>query len=97
EIYPLSLHDALPISATTEVAGEAPDSRLSTLNRFGGLGGALEVALSGLSQGNNLQRDVLLFLVVHAAGDPLGIGHPSFLGKADRSEEHTSELQSRGH
>src|SRR5439155_24688103 len=65
-IYTLSLHDALPISATSGVLRDL------------GLGCA--------GQG-----------LVEGVGDQLAdrVGHGPVL--EDRSEEHTSELQSRGH
>src|SRR3712207_7018869 len=73
EIYPLSLHDALPISAPALVVRRA--------------GGRARVSVPALLQGR--QREELL-----GQGDPpAGIGGRA--GVPRRSEEHTSELQSR--
>src|SRR5699024_12589009 len=67
EIYPLSLHDALPIYALATAAELRPD-RLAVVLRH--------------------QRDV-----VEAHVDSLGL--QTLIDNITRSEEHTSELQSR--
>src|SRR2546429_5879435 len=36
-------------------------------------------------------------VALHLAGEPLDLSHGNFHGLVDRSEEHTSELQSRLH
>src|SRR5688572_32562008 len=85
EIYPLSLHDALPISffrvgegshevveiGATGTGSELPDA-------VGGIGAAIR----------HLAREALVEMVV-AIQDDLGAR------RLERSEEHTSELQSQ--
>src|SRR5439155_26074822 len=74
EIYTLSLHDALPISAisTTRTAGLERHSVRTT--------GRASAAADGLHLGRELHVHLEAVLVA-----------------VTRSEEHTSELQSRGH
>src|SRR3712207_8896826 len=71
EIYTLSLHDALPISAGLPPRGRPP----GRLRRLPGTGAAALVQAAGVTQGA-LQR-------------------PPPQSTCTRSEEHTSELQSR--
>src|SRR5690606_41280884 len=83
-IYPLSLHDALPISglglafATLRAAGAAADRG------------------EALAQRNEHMRAVLGFLRARiASARPVAFDIDADSGLARRSEEHTSELQSR--
>src|SRR3712207_8822202 len=81
EIYTLSLRDALPISR-----GRRPDPRL----RRGHRGGA---ALDPVSRRGHARPDRPL---LPARGRAVGLAvHPPGRGPGARSEEHTSELQSR--
>src|SRR5207253_11490101 len=89
QTYSLSLHDALPICL--EVGGaRAPDDQL-LLTRDG------RGRLLGRRAAGSKEPDS------RAAGDqeaPSCDGHgapPLCAGHSTRSEEHTSELQSRGH
>src|SRR2546429_2411409 len=84
EIYPLPLHDALPICAADEAAAGA------------GAAAAAEPPAVGLTAADVKgitapSSDDL------AKGDPGGTltGSAADIVMADRSEEHTSELQSR--
>src|SRR5207253_10785647 len=88
ELYTLSLHDALPISRIPQTGLEA--SRRNALSFAIGL-----VLLMVLCDwGENICQAIL----VHNHGIS---GGASLLGSIfwalKRSEEHTSELQSRGH
>src|SRR3712207_8198379 len=71
EIYPLSLHDALPISGLRRLRRDVPRRHLRRLTRCG----------------RGPVRD-------RQPGDQPPPGRP-FHEAVDRSEEHTSELQSR--
>src|SRR5207253_11350032 len=91
EIYTLSLHDALPISLFQRRQSDrrrvAPIG-LRALPRRPGLLGA-EIFVSVVHQG-----------IEPALGSCPGetvCGDPLFQRSPNRSEEHTSELQSRGH
>src|SRR5690625_6632398 len=46
---------------------------------------------------NGHRRPVAAFTVLPVTGKKQGIGYIQFAFKGQRSEEHTSELQSRGH
>src|SRR5439155_25134065 len=84
-IYTLSLHDALPIlRAQTSAASLA--ATLEVLSRF--------VASSMQTGGRSPVEGQLTDLVGRVAPEP-----PAAPQRAarERSEEHTSELQSRGH
>src|SRR3712207_8246180 len=74
EIYTLSLHDALPISAAVRWALQQP----------------LQLSELGLQAEESLRPEARRYGRV----DGLGIGGP-VLDQGARSEEHTSELQSR--
>src|SRR5207253_9212399 len=87
--YPLSLHDALPILllAARQVAGQ-PGAFLQ----------AREIVEHALDVG----RDLAVAPRERAQAQVLDHGHvgndaPPLHDLEDRSEEHTSELQSRGH
>src|SRR3712207_7338802 len=77
EIYTLSLHDALPISA----ADPEPDPVLHPTEPTVSQGEAAGAVTVGV-------EDV-------ADGQQVTIGAPDRAGLFSRSEEHTSELQSR--
>src|SRR3712207_8012704 len=74
EIYTLSLHDALPISATWGAARLAAPARLPAARR----------------RRRSIERHSLLRAAI-SRGRPAD----SLRASAPRSEEHTSELQSR--
>src|SRR5207253_11395275 len=94
--YPLSLHDALPISGvlildepTDHLDADARDILLTSLAGFRGVGIVV-------SHDRTLLNDLTWHTVrVHRGEARLWRG-PYDVAKA-RSEEHTSELQSRGH
>src|SRR5205814_10229690 len=92
-IYPLSLHDALPILDGLD----APDRDLLRAD-LADLG-CHDVAGGGLSRGRTHRRvansDHARRPAVHLAGAYRG--HPLVVDRAFRSEEHTSELQSLRH
>src|SRR5439155_24984578 len=94
-LYPLSLHDALPIFHRVHAGGNRlgafTDDR-SRENRRGG--GAVAGRISGLRSdfAHHLQ-DIAVLTGGQAISEDLGIK----LENVTRSEEHTSELQSRGH
>src|SRR5207249_9973906 len=85
-LYTLSLHDALPICAGANdrlvitATDQADTFVLDTITPLAGLTGQLTA--SGSSQMQILHRGVEAVEIDSRAGD-------------DRSEEHTSELQSR--
>src|SRR5690625_6733122 len=84
-VYTLALHDALPISAPCiAVCGEdCPESE----RRCAGTG------LRRLRRRLPARR-----LAGCRSGEPgAWWGHPALRPRGQRSEEHTSELQSRGH
>src|SRR3712207_7130793 len=96
EIYTLSLHDALPIY--TEYAGtrgwsaEAMAEADADLVRRGLVAdGALTGQGRRLRDGIEQQTEAALAPVL----DAIGPGLPTLTRLLDRSEEHTSELQSR--
>src|SRR5207253_10310314 len=86
ETYPLSLHDALPILHV------APEAVIHAHHHdpLGALTGGDDPFDSGGGEG---QRPFAQH--VHAGGKCHGDMH--FVKMIRRSEEHTSELQSRGH
>src|SRR5207253_10900791 len=88
-LSPLSLHDALPISQN---AGTPPEGRImfaSTPSMSMSLTRACGSKLTrSLGNGGPCQRT--------SHGVPPSFG-PRMAADEDRSEEHTSELQSRGH
>src|SRR5205823_9541381 len=92
DTYPLSLHDALPISFTRGIQPSMYRGRFWTMRQYAGFGTAeetnarfhylLESGQTGLSTAFDL---------------PTQMGHDSDSPRARgevRSEEHTSELQS---
>src|SRR5207253_8951510 len=85
-IYPLSLHDALPISSPPRSPGAAP------LRGTEGVGRPALPSVCGLARSlPTATASPTLPARSCSAG-----GRPSLLSRT-RSEEHTSELQSRGH
>src|SRR5438445_8438657 len=82
-IYTLSLHDALPIS---KAEGDAEDAEIALFVLRGG--GAVQT---------NLERQEKKFEIPAGTKpeDAIKIEKVKFGGKHARSEEHTSELQSR--
>src|SRR5207253_4007223 len=86
-IYPLSLHDALPICCSTGVqktlstASSAPACFATLESRW-----MSETSVSGLD-GVSRKKSRVFFRTAFC--------HSSM--RVGRSEEHTSELQSRGH
>src|SRR5439155_26762268 len=87
EIYTLSLHDALPISGRLRA------------DRFGGgaAGGAVAPAAARLSAAHffAVHSASVFSLLSTCAGATVVSAFPNAIDL--RSEEHTSELQSRGH
>src|SRR5204863_3461641 len=89
--YPISLHDALPLS--WKVAAGPYDVHVT--------GTAFDVSWSNQTQAFDLRMEtgaVIVMGPLAAAGIPLRAGQHMFSGMpaaASRSEEHTSELQSR--
>src|SRR5207253_9978307 len=95
DIYPLSLHDALPIlhSAARRAAGESLDRRLErVLPLMSELYRRLRPHPIWSDIEYKIRGDVRRFLKLQV-GNEL---NPQFIFSS-RSEEHTSELQSRGH
>src|SRR5439155_19810848 len=93
ETYTLSLHDALPISENPEIAGV---SIVQIAEPWQGVGAVSKNAVvvapgrldrSATGTGLSARLAVLHARGVMRAGDAM----------THRSEEHTSELQSRGH
>src|SRR5690606_41366102 len=82
EFYPLSLHDALPICLSFLQSGNAfgADGILGTTDNY---------ALRFIT--NNSER----FTILGNGNVGVGDAAPSALFTVGRSEEHTSELQSR--
>src|SRR5439155_22177179 len=85
-VYTLSLHDALPISRV------APQRELGVAQRGGWPGAAGEAAVEGAHQqgGRSAHRPL-------GGQHALRAAHEKGPREPERSEEHTSELQSRGH
>src|SRR5207253_10690258 len=79
--YTLSLHDALPIFLNDRA--QELQVRCDPAARRRNPGGAEEFGSNDLISRGQAPR--------------IGIEQPCALGVQDRSEEHTSELQSRGH
>src|SRR3712207_9202865 len=80
EIYPLSLHDALPISVTCSRATASFSGRSAAVRRS-----AAEVTTASMAV-----RASVMAAAMRAAPPPL-----EATAWAMRSEEHTAELQSR--
>src|SRR5439155_25670435 len=78
ELYTLSLHDALPISAAR--AGRDPGAIEITARLL------VNIDPPGPAADTAVRRHVTVYLNV-----------PVYRAFHERSEEHTSELQSRGH
>src|SRR5690606_42051247 len=88
-LYPLSLHDALPILA------ESPTTQITEgLAFLAGVYLAISPWVVGFS---NLSTITINNLVIGVAVALLALGFASAFGRTHglRSEEHTSELQSR--
>src|SRR5207249_12089781 len=89
DTYPLSLHDALPILA--RVGRSEVHRRAAAL--------AVEGARRQIEKLRvDFRRDVELVAGAdagHVEIEGAGLGEHGEIGDADRSEEHTSELQSR--
>src|SRR5206468_10622153 len=92
EPYPLSLHDALPISTGVDVAAET-SAPLAELAKWK----ASQLATASFGQGVDATPIEMLAAVnVVAAGGNLVWPHVvDDMIDSKRSEEHTSELQSR--
>src|SRR5207253_4634709 len=84
EIYPLSLHDALPISA--------PGAVSSGYSVNHGAGRRMSRGEAGRTLNQRKIDDEYA-----AAGILVNVDGRVPIDEAARSEEHTSELQSRGH
>src|SRR5207253_10979605 len=83
EIYTLSLHDALPISVTEGAEARVRGASLA------------EPDLIAELQAKSVR---VALLVIDACRDnPFPRAAGRSIGNTRRSEEHTSELQSRGH
>src|SRR5207253_9164171 len=94
EIYTLSLHDALPILRFMLSGERCRSSMKKTMLRprtDGGITGAFVGAASGSLRVTSCAS--LALPAVMRSKKLIGRGLPSTV----RSEEHTSELQSRGH
>src|SRR5690606_41791977 len=90
--YPLSLHDALPISAAIAQTDHANGVGINGLHARQVIEGALQIAQHPLIRGYSLQQNSAM---QHTRRRP-----PVQIRRDDhialiRSEEHTSELQSR--
>src|SRR5687768_12100889 len=90
EIYTLSLHDALPISARGRVGGGELQRHLLARRHPGAVGPGAHRGLAQQDLGAAVVR------VEHDRGERLADAVAQQDG-LDRSEEHTSELQSRLH
>src|SRR5207249_5614938 len=94
QLYTLSLHDALPISARLAQQGVgAVDADLAEAEALAG---------SDLANPPDVERayrrDLRVAsgrLAIHEEHDRLPVAHHLDPAERDRSEEHTSELQSR--
>src|SRR5207253_11081837 len=78
-LYPLSLHDALPISSASTIIGTDKQGALTVYS----LDGQVVQTITGSGYNN-----------VDVRGNLVAATN---LTNNSRSEEHTSELQSRGH
>src|SRR5439155_26647514 len=91
QIYTLSLHDALPISSASGLVNHVLCADLQDIEIAGGQAGYQQASATEIEYGVmdvELARD-------HLSSLPRGHMH---VGDVEsRSEEHTSELQSRGH
>src|SRR5689334_24020545 len=83
DIYTLSLHDALPIYSRARYSRES--SSMNTIDLFCGAGGSSEGARQAGARVLWAANHNEMAVRVHAANHP------------ERSEEHTSELQSQFH
>src|SRR5204863_256449 len=88
EIYTLSLHDALPISATSTTGGEGGSASTSAAGDSSSGNEGLLVG-SGGNAGTVSDRDAM------ASQADTGTSDMGTTAELPRSEEHTSELQSR--
>src|SRR5207253_6723265 len=85
-----SLHDALPIWSTTDSAGSGSGAAIDAGASGGGVDGGTTVPdCEGLLPALSAQN-------VHQA-TYASLNGACGMAVGDRSEEHTSELQSRGH
>src|SRR5439155_22958567 len=95
QIYTLSLHDALPISMR---AGEKHGQTEHRRRLLDGLSG--RVVELGAGSGINFRHypaSVNEVVAVEPEEYLRGLAEQAAATEVDRSEEHTSELQSRGH
>src|SRR5699024_11938805 len=83
QIYPLSLHDALPILKSTDIEAEER-LRLQKTNSL------CHTGMLPLSKWTNMQHQN-----IQTEKTKRQSMRPVVFQKIDRSEEHTSELQSR--
>src|SRR5204863_9668339 len=90
EIYTLSLHDALPIWER-----DVRDLRASRAGDLGGEGEARRDDAADRDLHDGLRRDVRLAQRLGRAAARLADRYASIAAPDLRSEEHTSELQSR--
>src|SRR5207253_6320914 len=94
-IYTLSLHDALPISMTISTRRVAP-----VTVRPASLADAADVASCLAELGYGTPVEVVtekLVAVAASEADAVFVATDAESATVLRSEEHTSELQSRGH
>src|SRR5207253_9955500 len=85
-LYPLSLHDALPISSPM-CFGDSPAEGSSSISTLGGTVSAQ--AKASICRWPPLRFPACVLWCAASSGN-----RPA---TSSRSEEHTSELQSRGH
>src|SRR5206468_9528178 len=93
DLYPLSLHDALPIYRVAILGF----GRVRRLGRIGVVAAAelLLLAEEAFAARDGERHDDPLPLLQRACGPDLHHFAHEFMAKNVRSEEHTSELQSR--
>src|SRR5690554_7502761 len=89
QLYTLSLHDALPIFLMIKSNDLSSYTVITTGNTFPALSCVLEL--------NCLQNSMMLTPFAPSAGPTGGEGFAAPPLICNRSEEHTSELQSRPH
>src|SRR5207244_11842324 len=90
DIYPLSLHDALPISYGRPPAWSIETGQCGSVQRSIPRGGCHTQKVSIVSNVSIVSRSL-------GPSRPRSRGSPALAPRPSRSEEHTSELQSPDH
>src|SRR5207253_4019958 len=95
-IYPLSLHDALPIYDVGDHQLDIPGVAFETFER-GAAAAGLDDRVAGLAQHRRGDRPHIAVVIDQQDDPAAAVTRFGERRRAGRSEEHTSELQSRGH